>query len=135
VAAGTKQKAEEAAEKRVLHGCLVGAASAELRKIDQRSQRRRVRYLRSVMSTPKSHDAFVSATHEVLFASDDPIRCDVCSEPVVEDDEGCAVAGRGLYMWTRGTEVRFEEPPLCARCASAIGVTAFTRAEIEEEED
>jgi len=86
------------------------------------------------MAAPKSSDAFVSATHEVLFASDDANRCDVCNEAVVDDDASCAVAGRGLYVWTRGSEVRFEEPPLCARCASAIGVTAIQRAEIEEDE-
>ena len=34
--------------------------------------------------------------------------------------------GSGLFMWTRGDEVRFEEPPLCAHCATAVGVTAFS---------
>jgi hypothetical protein len=37
-------------------------------------------------------------------------------------------------MWTRGDQVRFEKTPLCPECASAIGVTALARWEIEEEE-
>jgi hypothetical protein len=42
--------------------------------------------------------------------------------------------GRALYVWTRGDEVRREEPPLCASCAAALGLTALARWEIEEEE-
>ena len=56
-------------------------------------------------------------------------RCDVCDELI----EGEA-PGRGLYMWTRGDEVRFEEPPLCEGCATAIGVTALAQWSLEEEE-
>jgi hypothetical protein len=37
-------------------------------------------------------------------------------------------------MWARGDSVRFEKAPLCASCASAIGMTALARWEIEEEE-
>jgi hypothetical protein len=37
-------------------------------------------------------------------------------------------------MWTRGDEVRFEEPALCGRCATAIGVTALAAWSVEEEE-
>jgi len=47
-------------------------------------------------------------------------RCDACDAPL--DGEP---AGRGLYMWTRGDEHRFEEPALCAACATAIGITAL----------
>ena len=34
----------------------------------------------------------------------------------------------------RGEEVRIEEPPLCAACATAIGVTALAQWSVEEEE-
>ena len=63
-------------------------------------------------------------------------RCDACGAIVVAsgDDEGFDVPGQGVYVWTRGEEVRFEKAPLCGSCASAIGVTAMTRWEIEEEE-
>ncbi|MDI1451812.1 hypothetical protein [Polyangium sp. 6x1] len=57
------------------------------------------------------------------------LRCDACSE-LIEGEP----AGRGLYVWTRGDEVRYEEPPLCAQCATAIGITALATWSVEEEE-
>lgn len=57
------------------------------------------------------------------------LRCDACDELI--DGEP---AGHGLYMWSRGGEVRFEEPALCGRCATAIGVTALAAWSVEEEE-
>jgi hypothetical protein len=45
------------------------------------------------------------------------LRCDACGETI----EG-SPAGSGLFLWTRGEEVRYEEPPLCERCAYAIAV-------------
>jgi hypothetical protein len=53
---------------------------------------------------------------------------------VTEEDDGPLTRGRGLLLWTRGDERRYEEPHLCPRCASAIGVTALHRWEIEEDE-
>jgi hypothetical protein len=44
------------------------------------------------------------------------------------------VPGQGVYLWARGDEMRIESVPLCASCASAIGMTALARWEIEEEE-
>jgi hypothetical protein len=65
-------------------------------------------------------------------AADKPTRlvCDACSKPI--DGEP---AGSGLYVWTRGDEVRYEEPPLCEKCANAIGLAALAQWEIEEDED
>ena len=57
------------------------------------------------------------------------LRCDVCDVSIEGEP-----AGRGLYMWTRGEEVRFEEPALCSDCATAIGVTALAQWDAEEEE-
>jgi hypothetical protein len=80
--------------------------------------------------------AFTSATHEVLFDADDARdACDVCGERVLDDEDGGpALSGRGLYLWTRGEETRHEEAPLCPSCASALGLTALARWEIDEEE-
>jgi len=66
---------------------------------------------------------------------DEP-RCDACGDAfqAVDEDEGFDVPGAGVYMWTRGSEVRFEKVPLCPACASAIGISALARWEIEEEE-
>jgi hypothetical protein len=75
----------------------------------------------------------------VLFDAVSLQRCDACgvvlpSPAPDDDDEGYGVAGHGVYMWTRGDEIRLENAPLCASCASAIGMTALARWEIEEEE-
>ncbi|MBX3227016.1 MAG: hypothetical protein KIT84_41215 [Labilithrix sp.] len=77
----------------------------------------------------------VSASHAVLFETAKD-RCSVCSEdlPTDEDDDSPSLRGRGLLVWARGEERRYEEPELCPRCASAIGVTALHRWEIEEDE-
>jgi hypothetical protein len=89
---------------------------------------------------------FVTAGHDVLFEESAETRCDVCGTPVPEraldrsasasedDDEGPLVGGRGLLVWARGDERRYQEPPLCPACAAAIGVSALQRWEIEEEE-
>jgi hypothetical protein len=76
------------------------------------------------------------ASHDVLFGQPTEARCDACGCPVGrgDDDEGFGVPGEGVYLWARGDEVRFERAPLCASCASAIGMTALARWEIEEEE-
>jgi hypothetical protein len=62
------------------------------------------------------------------------VECDACGGPVEDDDEGYSLPGEGVYLWTRGDEVRFERAPLCASCAAAIGMAALARWEIEEEE-
>jgi hypothetical protein len=75
------------------------------------------------------------ASHDALFASREDARCDACGATLPESDEdGYSVPGRGVYLWIRGDEVRLEDVPLCASCASAIGMTALARWEIEEEE-
>ncbi|HRI64283.1 MAG TPA: hypothetical protein PK156_08590 [Polyangium sp.] len=56
-------------------------------------------------------------------------ECDACGEIVLGEP-----SGRGLYIWPRGDEVRYEEPPLCAKCATAIGLTALALFSMEEEE-
>jgi len=83
-------------------------------------------------------EPLVVVSHEALFAEHGGVRCDSCgvSAPSRSDDEdeGYDLPGEGIYVWTRGDQVRFEKAPLCADCASAIGVTALARWEIEEEE-
>ncbi|MFO0669331.1 MAG: hypothetical protein U0235_06865 [Polyangiaceae bacterium] len=99
------------------------------------------------MATPTKDakvGAFFVAGHDILFhaplgnggPADDAPRCDACGEPVGrdDDDDGFAVSGRGRYVFTRGDELRAEEPPLCASCAAAIGMTALHLFTIEEDE-
>jgi hypothetical protein len=56
-------------------------------------------------------------------------ECDACGTVMKGEPPG-----RGLYIWPRGDEVRYEEPPLCGRCATAIGLTALAIWSVEEEE-
>jgi hypothetical protein len=88
------------------------------------------------MVPPHDDEPCLVASHEALFAREDEPACDACGAalPAANDDEGFGPPGVGVYMWTRGTEARFEKVPLCASCASAIGMTALARWEIEEEE-
>jgi len=83
---------------------------------------------------------FVTAGHAVLFQEVEGNRCDVCAAPLEgsdadgDDAEGYDVRGRGLLVWSRGEERRYQEPPLCPTCAAAVGVSALQRWEIEEDE-
>lgn len=56
-------------------------------------------------------------------------RCDACGASI----QG-SPAGRGLLLFPRGDKVAYEEPPLCERCAHAIGMAALFRFISEEEE-
>ncbi|MBV9949017.1 MAG: hypothetical protein JOZ69_19365 [Myxococcales bacterium] len=81
-------------------------------------------------------EGFVVASHAVLFERDDLVRCDACGEAIGPDDvdDAYALPGAGVYLRSRGGDVEREKAPLCASCASAIGVAALARWEIEEEE-
>jgi hypothetical protein len=72
------------------------------------------------------------ATHRALYSDENERRCDLCGVRIADGDED---GGSGLYVWTRGDEVRYEEPPLCASCGPEIAVTAFRRWDEEEEEE
>ena len=86
-------------------------------------------------TTVPEGEPFAVASSSALFAAPEESRCDACNAALPgEDDDGYGLRGEGVYMWTRGSEVRFEKAPLCAECASAIGMTALARWEIEEEE-
>ena len=76
------------------------------------------------------------ASHDILFLEAPSSSCDACGSSPSETDaaDGYRIPGRGTYLWTRGDETRIESVPLCASCASAIGMTALARWEIEEEE-
>jgi hypothetical protein len=70
-------------------------------------------------SLPQNNDAAPAPTFE----------CDACGKNVEGEP-----AGHGLYVWTRGDEARYEEPPLCAACANAIGLAALAQWELEEDD-
>lgn len=70
-----------------------------------------------VISVAIDDVALASLRREV----DEDVTCSVCDE-VIEGGHST-----GLMMWTRGEEVRFDEPAVCNVCSSAIGVAAFYR--------
>jgi hypothetical protein len=77
------------------------------------------------------------ASHKALFDDAPASCCDACGESMPEGEgeaNGYGIPGRGVYLSARGGEARLESVPLCAACASAIGMTALARWEIEEEE-
>jgi hypothetical protein len=57
-------------------------------------------------------------------------ECDQCGSSFEGDP-----AGSGLLVWTRGEEVRREEPPLCKDCAEQLTVGALLKWDLEEEEE
>jgi hypothetical protein len=76
------------------------------------------------------------ASPEVRFedAEQTPVprsyRCDHCGRSF-----SGTPGGAGLLVWTRGDEVRYEEPPLCDKCASKLTVGALVRWDAEDEEE
>lgn len=57
------------------------------------------------------------------------LQCDSCGELIQGKP-----AGSGLFLWTRGEEVRYEEPPLCDACAPAIAFGAGLEEDVFEDE-
>jgi hypothetical protein len=59
-----------------------------------------------------------------------PYHCDLC-------DKACEgePSGKGLLLWWRGTEMRYDEPPLCDECSSRITLGAMSKWALEDEEE
>jgi hypothetical protein len=74
-------------------------------------------------------------THRALFQGEGERRCDLCDAIISTLSSDANDCGSGLYVWTRGTEVRYEEPPLCGTCGPAIALSAMRRWEEEDEEE
>ena len=77
------------------------------------------------MNEPSSKPIFSFAVDEVAMAAlraqqnePEPPVCNLCELPIV----GAPIAS-GLFMWTRGDDVRYDEPPLCNACFGALCVT------------
>lgn len=57
-------------------------------------------------------------------------ECDMCGSSF-----SGSPGGSGLLLWTRGEEVRYEEPPLCETCAKKISTRAMMLFNWDEEEE
>ena len=71
----------------------------------------------------------------------DPTRSSDQKAPAVEQAYECDACGgsfegrpaaSGLFIWTRGAEVRYEQPPLCPKCAAKLSSGARLRWQEEE---
>ena len=82
---------------------------------------------------PVTKPRFAMASHELLFAEANERRCDVCAtsldDAADEDNEGT-----GMYLWSRGGEIRREEVPLCEACSAAVLASAFGFIDFDDEE-
>ena len=85
---------------------------------------------------PATKPRFAMASHELLFAEANERRCDICAtslpasgDAACEDEEGA-----GLYVWSRGGEIRREEVPLCPTCSNAIFANALGMFDFDDEE-
>jgi hypothetical protein len=86
-------------------------------------------------ATPATSAAPVVEATAAAPSEEDTPRCDICDTPLdLSSEDEDSFCGKGLYMWTRGDKVRFEEVPLCASCGMAIGLTALQRWQLEDEE-
>ena len=60
------------------------------------------------------------------------VCCDACNAPItLEDMED---QGKGVFLWVRGDQRRYDEVPLCPNCGTAIGMAVLARYAMEEEE-
>ncbi len=55
--------------------------------------------------------------------------CHACDAPIAGTPQAS-----GLLVWARREGIQTEEPPLCSACATAIGLTALRRWQLEDEE-
>lgn len=65
----------------------------------------------------------------VSAMNDDRPICHACDTPIEGEP-----ASRGFLLFLRGDRTHIERPPLCERCAHAIGITAMWRYWLEEDE-
>jgi hypothetical protein len=78
---------------------------------------------------PSAHQIVAEADAAAKRSKPQPV-CDVCGKPLEGEP-----AGRGLLLWTRGDEVRAEEPALCEKCAPAITAAGGMMWASDDEED
>jgi hypothetical protein len=77
----------------------------------------------------------------LLQANSEPLSGAEAARPPRYECDGCGAScegppfGSGLFIWTRGDELRFEEPPLCEDCALRVSVIGASRLALEEAGD
>lgn len=87
------------------------------------------------MSIPRVESGPAASSQDPAAEHSEPLPpktwdCDLCGRSF----EGVP-AGSGLFLWSRGDELRVEEPPLCDECASRVTIGALIKWDLEEEEE
>ncbi|HET9956748.1 MAG TPA: hypothetical protein VFQ61_19770 [Polyangiaceae bacterium] len=57
-------------------------------------------------------------------------ECDVCGRRFEGEP-----ASSGLFIWSRGDERRYEEPPLCEECADRVTLGALYTFDFDDEDE
>ena len=74
-------------------------------------------------------DAVADAALAARAEAKGGLSCGVC-DSLVEGEPG----GHGLLIWSRGDEIRYEEPLLCEECATVLGMSALAQWQREDED-
>jgi hypothetical protein len=87
------------------------------------------------MSTARVQPVVATASQRSQESESEPklaqtYECDLCAQSFQGPP-----AGSGLFLWSRGDELRIEEPPLCEECATRITIGALMKWQLEEEEE
>ena len=86
------------------------------------------------MALPRNAAQELSTAPETVSPEASPrnptYECDGCGRQFDGTPDGS-----GLFVWTRGEETRYEEPPLCNDCAQRITMGALLKWSLEEEEE
>jgi hypothetical protein len=87
------------------------------------------------MSTARVQPVVAAALQRTAAADSEPTPpktydCDLCGQRFQGPP-----AGSGLFLWSRGDELRIEEPPLCEECATRVTIGALMKWDLEEEEE
>jgi hypothetical protein len=104
-----------------------GVAPGDLRPEKTQSSVAQPTTAQLMMASPPSAQPDAPASEAA--APREPVRCHAC-DATLEGEP----AGFGFLLFVRGERRIVERPPLCERCAHAIGITALSRF-IEEEEE
>ncbi len=86
------------------------------------------------MASPSISKSTAPTPPEVEPASTDAgaleHECDACGKRFAGPPPGS-----GLLVWTRGDEVRYEEPPLCESCAEKVATRAMMMFSFDDEDE
>lgn len=88
------------------------------------------RFARVAIPIDAVADAAIAARGLAAAIEGELQRCHVCESAVAPED-----LSRGLLVWSRGDEIRLEEPALCKDCSAVLGISALAQWRREEDDE